>query len=242
MWRQSGVWRHDYDEVESAREIGPVVYVGGDSAFLKDRVRCKCVSGKWIIQCYGSFSRNQMEPCSSSWCLCKHVSGKWIIAIKYVVAFRSNTQWPSRFGALDSIILLHLGIKMQICIPRLGCFKFVRCSFKGSMVPCSLKISRGVNKVPFDVCHITWCTKVRSMLFLCSRTILRADPDLKIGPKLKIVNDIVTSITGKRGKMRLACMNSLLHGSCKFDKFYLIHANKRRAVQSHYSMSSNYYQ
>ena len=29
---------HDYDEAESAREIGPTVYVGGDSAFLKDHV------------------------------------------------------------------------------------------------------------------------------------------------------------------------------------------------------------
>jgi hypothetical protein len=37
-------------------------------------------------------------------------------------------------------------------------------------------------------------------------------------------------------------MNSSLHGSCKFNKFYLIHANKRRALQSYYSMSSNYYQ
>jgi hypothetical protein len=54
------------------------------------------------------------------------------------------------------------------------------------MVLCSLKISRGVNKVPFDVCHIAWCTKVRPMLFLNDQTILRADPDLKIGPKLKI--------------------------------------------------------
>ena len=42
--------------------------------------------------------------------------------------------------------------------------------------------------------------------------------------------------------MRLAHMNSSLHGSCKFNKFYLIHANKRRAMQSHYSVSSNYYQ
>ena len=29
---------HDYDEVESTGEIGPAVYVGGDSVFLKDRV------------------------------------------------------------------------------------------------------------------------------------------------------------------------------------------------------------
>ena len=36
-------------------------------------------------------------------------------------------------------------------------------------------------------------------------------------------------------------MNSSLHGSSKFNKFYLIHVNKRRAVQSYYSMSSNYY-
>ena len=28
----------DYDEAESAGEIGPAVYVGGGSAFLKDRV------------------------------------------------------------------------------------------------------------------------------------------------------------------------------------------------------------
>ena len=28
----------DYDEAESAREIGPMVYVGEDSAFLKDHV------------------------------------------------------------------------------------------------------------------------------------------------------------------------------------------------------------
>ena len=118
----------------------------------------------------------------------------------------------------------------------------MRCSFRGSMFPCSWKISRGVNNVPFDVCHIAWCTKVRPMLFLSGRTILRADLDLKIGPKLKIVNDTITSIIGERGKTRLARMNSSLHGSCKFNKFYLIHANKRRAVQSHYSMSSNYYQ
>ena len=123
-----------------------------------------------------------------------------------------------------------------------GCFKFARCSFRGSMFLCSWEISRGVNKVPFDVCHVAWCTKVRPVLFLSGRTILCADPDLKIGPKLKIVNDIVTSIIGKRGKMRLACMNWSLHGSCKFNKFYLIHANKRRAMQSHYSMSCNYYQ
>ena len=30
----------------------------------------------------------------------------------------------------------------------------------------------------------------------------------KIGPKLKIVNDTVTSIIGKQGKMRFARMNS----------------------------------
>ena len=29
---------HDYDEAESAREIGSTVYVGRDSAFLKDHV------------------------------------------------------------------------------------------------------------------------------------------------------------------------------------------------------------
>ena len=80
------------------------------------------------------------------------------------------------------------------------------------------------------------------MLFLSGGTILRVNPDLKIGPKLKIVNDTVTSIIGKQGKMKPAPMNSSLHGSCKFNKFYLIHANKRRVVQSHYSMSSNYYQ
>ena len=28
----------EYDEAKSAGEIGPAVYVGGDSAFLKDRV------------------------------------------------------------------------------------------------------------------------------------------------------------------------------------------------------------
>ena len=28
----------DYDEAESAGEIGPIVYVGRDSAFLKDRI------------------------------------------------------------------------------------------------------------------------------------------------------------------------------------------------------------
>ena len=28
----------DYDEAESAREIWPAVYVGRDSAFLKDRI------------------------------------------------------------------------------------------------------------------------------------------------------------------------------------------------------------
>ena len=49
--------------------------------------------------------------------------------------------------------------------------------------------------------------KVRPVLFLSGRTILRVDPDLKTGPKLKIVNDTVTSITGKRGKMGLARMN-----------------------------------
>ena len=36
----------DYDEVESAREIGSVVYVGRDSMFLKDHVPCKHVLGK----------------------------------------------------------------------------------------------------------------------------------------------------------------------------------------------------
>ena len=34
----------DYDEAESAGEIGPAVYVGGDSAFLKDRVYCVNIS------------------------------------------------------------------------------------------------------------------------------------------------------------------------------------------------------
>jgi hypothetical protein len=95
------------------------------------------------------------------------------------------------------------------------------------MLPCCWKISRGVNKVPFDVCHVAWCTKVRPVLFLSGQTILHADPDLKIGPRLKIVNDTVTSIIGKQGKTRLAHMNSSLHGSCKFNKFYLIHANRR---------------
>jgi hypothetical protein len=28
----------DYDEADNAREIGPVVYVGGDSTFLKDHI------------------------------------------------------------------------------------------------------------------------------------------------------------------------------------------------------------
>jgi len=28
----------DYDKVESVAEIGPAVYIGRDSAFLKDRV------------------------------------------------------------------------------------------------------------------------------------------------------------------------------------------------------------
>jgi hypothetical protein len=28
----------DYDEADNAGEIGPVVYVGGDSAFLKDNI------------------------------------------------------------------------------------------------------------------------------------------------------------------------------------------------------------
>ena len=79
------------------------------------------------------------------------------------------------------------------------------------------------------------------MLFLNGQTILR-DLDLKTGSKLKIVNDTVTSIIGKRGKTRLARINSSLHHSCKFNKFNLIHANKRSAVHSHYSMSSNYYQ
>ena len=65
------------------------------------------------------------------------------------------------------------------------------------MFPCSWKISRAINKVPFDVCHVAWCTEVWPGLFLSGRTILRADPDLKIGPKLKIVNNTVTSIKGK---------------------------------------------
>jgi hypothetical protein len=56
------------------------------------------------------------------------------------------------------------------------------------------------------------------VLFLSSWTILHADLDLKIGRKLKIVNDIITSIIGKQGKMKLAHMNSSLHGSCKFNK------------------------
>jgi hypothetical protein len=56
------------------------------------------------------------------------------------------------------------------------------------------------------------------VLFLSGWTILHVDLDLKIGPKLKIVNDIITSITGKQGKMKLSRMNLLLHGSCKFNK------------------------
>ena len=31
---------HDYDEAKSAGEIGPTVYVGEDSTFLKDHVYC----------------------------------------------------------------------------------------------------------------------------------------------------------------------------------------------------------
>jgi hypothetical protein len=66
--RQSRVRRHDSDEAESTREIGSAVYVGGDSAFLKDNVPCKRASGKWFVQYDGSFLRNQTEPCSSSRC------------------------------------------------------------------------------------------------------------------------------------------------------------------------------
>jgi len=43
-------------------------------------------------------------------------------------------------------------------------------------------------------------------MFLSGRTILRANSDLKTGPKLKIINDTVTSIIGKREKTRLARM------------------------------------
>ena len=38
MQCQSGVQRHDYDESESAREIGLAVYVGEDPMFLKDHI------------------------------------------------------------------------------------------------------------------------------------------------------------------------------------------------------------
>jgi hypothetical protein len=38
MRHQSRVRRRDYNEAESAGEIGETVYVGGDSAFLKDHV------------------------------------------------------------------------------------------------------------------------------------------------------------------------------------------------------------
>ena len=44
MWRQSGVQRRDYNEVEIAGEIGPTVYVGRDFEFLKDHVYCVNVS------------------------------------------------------------------------------------------------------------------------------------------------------------------------------------------------------
>ena len=108
------------------------------------------------------------------------------------------------------------------------------------MFPYSWKISRGVNKVSFNVCHVAWCTKVWPVLFLSGRRILCADPDLKIGPKLKIVNDTVTCITGKQGKMRVARMNLSLHGSCKFNKFYLIHANKRRAGKTRKNETCSY--
>ena len=209
----------DYDKAEIAGEIGPTIYVGGDSSFLKDRVYC--VNMSW-----GSESSNAMVLSRGT---------KWHLA--RVPGILVNVSRESK----SQQILFPCSLLFRCSILDWGCFKFARCLFKGSMFPCSWKISRGVNKVPFDVCHIAQCTKVRPVLFLSGRTILRADPDLKIGPKLKIVNDIVTSITRKRGKMRLAHMNLSLHGSCKFNKFYLIHANKRRAVQSHYSMSSNCY-
>ena len=38
MRRRSRVLRLDYDKAESVGEIGLAVYVGEDSAFLKDRV------------------------------------------------------------------------------------------------------------------------------------------------------------------------------------------------------------
>ena len=38
MLRWSRVQMPNYDEAESAGEIGPAVYVGGDSVFLKHRV------------------------------------------------------------------------------------------------------------------------------------------------------------------------------------------------------------
>ena len=44
---------HDYDEAERTGEIGLVVYVGGDSAFLKDHVYRVNVSR-------GSESSNEM--------------------------------------------------------------------------------------------------------------------------------------------------------------------------------------
>ena len=53
MRHRSGVRRCDYDKAESTREIGPAVYVGGDSMFLKDRVYRVNVS-------WGSESSNAM--------------------------------------------------------------------------------------------------------------------------------------------------------------------------------------
>ena len=76
------------------------------------------------------------------------------------------------------------------------------------------------------------------MLFLSGQTILCANPDLKGGPKLKIVNDIVTSITRKRGKMRLAHMNLSLHGSCKFNKFYQIRISLYRLSKKKFPIVS----
>ena len=38
MWRRTRVRTRDYNKAESAGEIGPAVYVGGDSVFLKDHV------------------------------------------------------------------------------------------------------------------------------------------------------------------------------------------------------------
>lgn len=46
MQHRREVQRCDYDEAESTREIWSAVYVGGDSAFLKDRIPCKSVLRK----------------------------------------------------------------------------------------------------------------------------------------------------------------------------------------------------